>query len=448
MGPTARRDISSQRTRRFDGTRTAIDNDAVDDLRSVLIQDGTKGMPLGATGMNLGDLGAAGWNVFDGRFTMPLMILRQSAVDANIATMADYCRARGVWLCPHGKTTMAPQLFLRQVEAGAWGLTAATPAHLRVYRRYGVARILYANQLVEQAVMDWIAQQVVRDPSFEFYCLADSPESVSILDRGFARHSLAEQVRVLVEVGYAGGRCGVRDASTALEIARLVDRSSALALCGVECFEGLISVSDGLHDVDRFLVKVRDVAIDLLDRTSLCDQGEIIITAGGSAYFDRVIEVFVRGWPRETSARVVLRSGCYITHDGGFYRDVSPLGARRAGGAILQDGIEVWSAVLSRPESGLAIAGMGRRDAPEDMGMPIPIKRCRIGGSPTRLVGATVIALNDQHAHIAIAPDVDLQPGDLVGCAISHPCGAFDRWHIIPVIDDEYTVCDAVATLF
>ncbi len=431
----------------FDGAPTTIDHDAVEDLRATVVPDGTKGIPWSATGMTLAELGASGSRVLDGDFPMPLMILRRTALGANIAAMAAYCRETGVWLSPHGKTTMAPQLFRCQIEAGAWGLTAATPAHLRLYRRFGVGRILYANQLVEPAAIGWLAEELCRDPEFEFCCLVDSLESVSILEVGLSRHALPQPVRVLIEVGYAGGRSGARDRATAREVALAVDRSSCLALWGVECFEGLMSDND-LGAIDRFLTAVRDVAVDLLEETSLRDQGEIIVTAGGSAYFDRVIQAFVHDWDHRAPARVVLRSGCYITQDGGFYQRASPLDGRHAGAPVLREGIEIWSAVLSRPEPGLAICSMGRRDAPQDMGMPTPNKWCRIGDRPQSLTGATVLALSDQHAHVAVAPGSDLKPGDLVGCSISHPCTAFDRWRVIPVVDDEYAVCDAVATFF
>jgi D-serine dehydratase len=38
--------------------------------------------------------------------------------------------------------------------------------------------------------------------------------------------------------------------------------------------------------------------------------------------------------------------------------------------------------------------------------------------------------------------------GDLLACGISHPCTAFDKWRLIPVVDDDYTVVDAIATFF
>ncbi len=49
---------------------------------------------------------------------------------------------------------MAPELFRRQLEAGAWAITAATVHHVQVYRRAGVQRILFANQLTGAGTPD------------------------------------------------------------------------------------------------------------------------------------------------------------------------------------------------------------------------------------------------------------------------------------------------------
>jgi D-serine deaminase-like pyridoxal phosphate-dependent protein len=432
----------------FDGSPTAIDSSAVEQARQAVIAEGTKGMPPAATGMTLAELGATGWRVLDGSFPMPLMVLRQSALETNIAAMAAYCRQNGVWLSPHGKTTMAPQLFQRQIEAGAWAMTAATPTHLRLYRRFGVQRVVYANELVEPAVIEWLAAELARDPGFDFYCLADSVDGVAILSRELDRHGVARPVRVLVEVGYAGGRCGVRDGSTARAVAQAIDRAPSLELRGVECFEGLLGHEHGMGQIDAALASVRDVAVDLLAHTSLPGRDEVVVTAGGSSYFDRVIEALVSQWDHPSAARVVLRSGCYITQDGGMYRNSSPLDQRPGGTGVLREGIEVWGTVLSRPEPGLVICGLGRRDASEDHGLPIPHSVCQAGGSPAKLTGARVVGLNDQHAHIVVDPGCSLRPGDLVGCSISHPCTTFDRWRVIPVVDDDYIIRDALATFF
>jgi D-serine deaminase-like pyridoxal phosphate-dependent protein len=54
--------------------------------------------------------------------------------------------------------------------------------------------------------------------------------------------------------------------------------------------------------------------------------------------------------------------------------------------------------------------------------------------------------MNDHHA--SLAGDVPLTPGDLVCFGISHPCTAFDKWQVIPVIDDDRTVVDLIRAYF
>ena len=237
--------------------------------------------------------------------------------------MARWCQARGVALAPHGKTTMSPELFARQLEAGAWGITAATAAQARMYRAFGVERILLANELVEPGAVRWVASELAADPAFDFSCLVDSVEAVTAMERALAGHPVGRPIPVLVELGVEGGRTGARTVEAALAVAAAVGRSPVLELAGVECFEGI------LHDdesVDALLRDLRRLLDELADAEAFSGRGEIVLTAGGSIYFDRVAEMLAppAGDPR---VRLVLRSGCYVTHDHGFYDRESPFGA-------------------------------------------------------------------------------------------------------------------------
>ncbi|MGH2843468.1 MAG: alanine racemase [Solirubrobacteraceae bacterium] len=426
---------------------TSMNIGRVRELAALPIPVGTKGVPL-RPGLMLGDAARMGWRVLDGDVPMPVLVLKEGALANNLAAMAAYAERVGALLCPHGKTTMAPQLFARQIEAGAWGLTAATPVHLALYRHYGVQRILYANQLVEPQVINWLDQELADDPDFEFYCLVDSPAAVEALDGGL--RAAGRAVNVLIEIGYPGGRCGVRDLDGARRLADAVEGSRRLSLTGIECFEGLIArtTTDAtIRAVDEFLSFTDAVARDLIARTTLREAETVLVSAGGSAYFDRVTVAFDVAGSRGARTRLILRSGCYLTQDGGFYDSVSPL-AGRADVAVLRDAIEVWSTVLSRPEPSLLITSMGRRDVPYDLGLPKAVRSAKPGAGARPLDGAEVKGLNDQHAHITVPADSTLSPGDLVGCTISHPCGAFDRWRVILVVDDGYRVTEAIATCF
>jgi D-serine deaminase-like pyridoxal phosphate-dependent protein len=284
-----------------------------------------------------------------------------------------------------------------------------------------------------------------RDPEFDFYCLVDSVAGVKALDRG-------PGFKVLLELGFTGGRTGCRTEEQALEVAQAIQASSHVTLAGVEAFEGTIhgaSLEASLESVDALLSRIRKLATELDSAGHFAKADEIVLTAGGSAFFDRVIAGLGGPWQLSRPVRPVLRSGCYLTHDAVHYRGVTPFGSRLAGTDPLAEAFEVWGVALSTPEPGLALLGFGKRDVPYDMDLPVPryIKRGR--QAPRKFAhAASIFNTNDQHAYLRVDSAEDLHIGDLVGCGISHPCTAFDKWRLIPLVDDSYRVIDAVMTYF
>jgi D-serine deaminase-like pyridoxal phosphate-dependent protein len=422
-----------------------IDRAAVDALADFRLDRGLKGMPIAAP-RTIAELRAAGLHALDGGSSLPVMVLRRRELMDNISAMSDYCRDRGILFAPHAKTSMAPQLLAAQIDAGCWALTAATPYHLTVYRRFGISRIFQANQLVERAAIEWVAAELDRDAGFDFYCLVDSVRGVELMADALGDRTGRRRINVLVEVGHAGGRGGCRSLEELLDVAAAVGRTSSLELVGVECFEGLIrrsSLDETFELVDDLLQRCHEAVDALLARNAFEDRP--ILSAGGSAWFDRVLASFS---PR-ADARTVLRSGCYVTQDGGFYDQMSPLAGRADGPPRLHNALEVWGVVQSRPEPGLIIASFGKRDVPMDLGMPVPLKTFRAGaGVLPPPEGGEVVALSDHHAHVSVDPAAGTAVGDLLGVAISHPCTAFDKWRVIPVVDDDYRIVDAVVTFF
>lgn len=394
-----------------------------------------------------------GWNLLDGDVPLPALVLRRDELRSNVATMAEWCRSAGVHLAPHGKTTMAPAIFDLQMRAGAWGMTAATPAHARLYRHFGIPKILYANQLVEPQVIEWFAAEIERDPEFDLVTLVDSSEGAKLLARELGRAGLTRQVDVLVEIGEHGGRTGARTVEKAVGTAMAVVDEPCLRLVGVEGFEGLIrsaSLEQEVPRVTNFLERVAEI-VEVFDGENLfADTDAVVISVGGSAFFDLVAD-HLRGMSLRgrRPVSVVLRSGAYVTQDGGAYNELSPLGQRAAGKQPrLHNAIEVWSAVLSRPEPDLVILGMGKRDVPHDLAPPTPVLAHRLGNPSPRQLRGAVVALTDQHAHVRIDTADSLTVGDLVGSTISHPCTALDRWRLIPVVDAKYHLVDAIHTFF
>ncbi|MEO8423541.1 MAG: alanine racemase [Actinomycetota bacterium] len=377
------------------------------------------------------------------------MILRERALAHNLALMAEYCRAWGVDISPHGKTTMAPQLWRRQLDAGAWGITAATVTQARVMRAAGVPQILLANELVDAVSIDWAAAQLA-DPAFAFVCYVDSDRGVDILEERLRALHPDRPLSVLVELGFEGGRTGCRTIPEAVHVAGRVASSDVLHLSGVAGYEGTICHDrspECLALVLDYLDRLSELTRTMIDAGTFDGGERIVLTAGGSAFFDLVVDRLRGPWPGDADVRVVLRSGCYVTHDSGIYERVSPLPARD-GDRGFQPALELWGSVLSRPEPGLALLGFGKRDVPFDIDMPIP-QVVRSGADAWDVAGRlTIRELNDQHAYGTVIPGTSLEVGDVVGCGLSHPCTAFDKWRVIPVLDDDDRVVDAIATYF
>lgn len=390
-----------------------------------------------------------GWSIFDEVAAYPVAVLLDSALRANGAVMQAYCERSGVWLAPHGKTTMAPALFRRQLADGAWAITAATAWQAKVMAESGVDRILVANEVVVPAEIEWLSRAT--DDGLEIHCWVDSVAGVEIMSQTLDRLAPRRPLRVLVEVGVPGGRAGARTLDDALAVAEAVAASPHLELCGVAGFEGIISPADGpvAPRVDAFLNLIVEVAATASER-GLFQGPEVILTAGGSTYFDRVVErLTAANLGRPT--RVVIRSGCYLTHDDGGYARSSPLGdePRIHGYGSLVPGIEIWGAVLSRPEPTRAIVGVGKRDTGPEALLPLAKKVRRRGAGVVETIDPIrAVAMNDQHTYLDLDPSDPLAVGDLVGFGISHPCTTFDKWRTMVVVDDDYVVTEVVETYF
>jgi D-serine dehydratase len=435
---------------------------ALASLGEQVLQPGVKGLPL-TEPMRQGAIGVQRWNVLRGDTSYPVALLKESALLHNLDWMHSFCARHGAVLAPHGKTTMCPQLFGAQLANGAWGMTLATAAQVQVAYRFGVRRVLLANQLIATSDIRAMVALMKDDPHFEFYALADSEAGVRRLSQAVLAARLERPLPLLVELGLAGKRAGCRTPEQALALARAIKLAPGLQLAGIEGYEGLLHSHDRKHAIEAVQAFVAQLValVREADNAKLFDGEQIVLSAGGSAYFDLVARGFadVRGLSRPVLP--VLRSGCYLTNDHGFYQDLTlDVDQREHVSSGLRPALEVWSMVLSRPEPDLAILSMGKRDASYDMELPLPLYRHRPGdpgafGKEEAVdlpPGCRIDKMNDQHAYLRL-PEGDplcesLHVGDLIGCGISHPCTTFDKWPLLLVVDDAYTVRYAVNTFF
>jgi D-serine dehydratase len=389
------------------------------------------------------------WNALDGDLLFPILVLKESALHHNIDVMSDFCRRSNASLAPHGKTTMSRQLIRRQLAAGAWGITAATPSQARAMREFGAERVVIANQVPDRLGVQWMAAEMAGNPEAEVYSLVDSVRIVEVMEKALADVTADVQLPVLIELGVPGGRTGCRTLEAAREVAAAVQRARRLRLAGVEAFEGVVEhTAEGLATVDRLLGQMRTLVEELAAQGAFAGAPEIVVSAGGSTFFDRVVAVLGGEWHGRRPVRLVLRSGCYLTHDHGTYMKDGPFGHRLAEWPELRPAMELWGLVHSTPEPDLAIVGFGKRDCSYDMGLPTPIWTRSGGQTRPAPEGMETLRLNDQHAYLRVPAGAGLDVGDAVGFGLSHPCTVFDKWRVIPVVDDDYRVREVVETYF
>ncbi|AJY14520.1 amino acid deaminase [Burkholderia dolosa] len=399
----------------------------------------------------LEDAGRLEWNLLAEDVSLPAAVLYDDRIEHNLTWMQAFVQQYGVKFAPHGKTTMAPQLFRRQLDAGAWGITLATAHQTQAAYHGGVRRVLLANQLVGRHNMTIVAG-LLSDPDFEFFCLVDSVDSVDQLGRFFGE--LKKPLNVLLELGVPGGRAGVRDIAQRNAVLDAIARyPDTLKLAGIELYEGVLK-EEG--EIRAFLQQAVALTRELAEAGRFA-RTPAILSGAGSAWYDVVAEEFAKA-SDAGFAEVVLRPGCYLTHDVGIYKkaqtDVfarNPI-ARKMGEGLLP-ALQLWAYVQSVPEPGRAIVALGKRDAAFDAGLPEPARHFRPGrdGAP-RDVAATdgwaVTGMMDQHAYLQIPPGADVKVGDMVAFDISHPCLTFDKWRQLLVVDPQFRVTEVIETFF
>lgn len=405
-----------------------------------------KGLPPDAEGRTVGDLAAERRSLFTGGFTLPVLTLSEEAVEHNLALLEDWARRHGLEFAPHGKTSMAPQLFARQLDRGAWGITAAVPAQVRVCRAFGVERVFLANEVVDAAALAWISRELDADPGFTLVVYTDSVLGVRLMDEALRAAGARRPLDVVVELGCDGGRTGVRDEAAADGVADAVARAGTLRLTGVAGYEGELKERTP-KTVRAWLERLVLLARRFDGAGRFADADEIVISAGGSAWFDTVGEVLapLTGFSRPLLK--LLRSGAYITHDDGHYRRITPYN-RLPGGDALLPAFLLWAQVVSRPEPGLALLNAGKRDASHDLDLPGARTVRGRDGTVRAAAGLTVTGLADQHTFVRVEEGATLEVGDWVGLGLSHPCTVFDKWQLIPLVEADGTVTDYIRTFF
>lgn len=391
-----------------------------------------KGFPARVARLRLSELADAGLHLSD--LVTPVLTVHEDALAHNESVVFEWAEANGVVLAPHGKTTMAPALWQRLLDAGAWGISVATPWQAEVAVDAGVRTVLVANSVTDARAATRFGELLAQHPDLRILCWADSSATVDIL--AGALDDADRPLDVLVELGGAGGRTGARTVEEGESIAEAIQASPGLRLAGVAGYEGPFGPDRSAASVEAVDAYLRTL-VELHSRLDYPEGARPVLSAGGSSFPDRAAAVLA---PHATDADIVLRSGAFQIHDDGFYSRMSPFG-ELTGTEPLRSAMHAWSRVVSQPEDGLALLDAGRRDVPFDIDLPAP-----------QSVRGEITALNDQHAFLRFSAGQTVAQGQVVRLGLSHPCTAFDKWRVVAIIDDpdaaDPRVIGAVATCF
>ncbi|UEM16706.1 alanine racemase [Bradyrhizobium barranii subsp. barranii] len=369
----------------------------------------TRGIPL-VDGLPIEEIAGQDWQPSRGDLALPALTLDGAAFAANRDLFLRWCKSAGVAVAPHAKTPMSPELARSLREAGAWGTTVANIQQAAVLLASGERRLLLANEIGGLAAGRRLGALLGAYPDVEFHAFADSQAAVAALAEA-ARIADRRELSVLVELG--AGRAGARDRAAVEATIAAVLAADGLLLGGVATYEGAVATPDA-DETMRAIAALMERTIEAFALVRHAAPGRpLIISAGGSAYFD-VVD-----------------------------------GARHSAAEGFRPALTLWAEVLSRPEAGLAIAGFGMRDASFDQGLPVPLRVFRDSVAQQGLAETlSVTRLNDQHAFLSVAPDGTLAVGDIIAFGISHPCTCLDRWRVILGLDADGVVTRALPTQF
>lgn len=378
---------------------------------------------------------------------LPAALVKKTALENNISWMQRYADARGVSLAPHGKTTMTPWIFQAQQQAGAWAIGVGSAWQASAAMASGIQRVLMVNQLVGKANMQVVSQLKAHYRAVDFICCVDSAANARALSAFFSTRQ--QTLDVLIELGVPGGRCGCRSVEDALALAQLVADLPGLTLRGLELYEGVLHGDDPQPQVEALLQQAATLAC----RMAPLVDGEFILTGAGTVWYDVVCNVWLAA-QKPPRCRIVIRPGCYITHDIGIYdmaqRELiarDPIACDLAGD--LTSALELMAMVQSVPEADRAVVNFGKRDCAFDAGLPQPVAHYRNGHVlPLPANEIVSVGIMDQHCMLRLAPGCDVQVGDIIVFGTSHPCLTFDKWKTLLLVDDEYTVLEELDTLF
>ena len=338
----------------------------------------------------------------------PALLLDLDAFNHNVARMAAFFADKRANLRPHAKTHKCPQIALRQLEAGAIGITCAKVGEAEVMAAAGGSDILIANQVAGRAKIERLSDLAGR---CDLMVAVDDPANIDDLAAACAAKRV--RLRVLVEVDIGMRRGGGRPGRPALGLAREIAATASLHFAGLMGYEGHLVLLQGA--VER-AGQVR-AAVALLESTrQLIEAAGLpveIVSGGGTGTYD-----VTGSLPPMTE----IQAGSYVFMDSTY----------RAVRTEFKPALSLLSTVVSRPVPERLVTDAGLKVLTTEFGWPQPLD----------LPQASVHYLSEEHGVLNLAPAdaVNLRPGDTLRFLPSHCCTTTNLHDRLFVIQNDTVV--------
>ena len=291
----------------------------------------------------------------------PAVLVDLDIVDANILRAQRQFDSLGKGFRPHIKTHKIPYLARLQMQAGAIGIACQKISEAEVFADAGFDDILLCFNLLSP---DKIARARSLAEHGQLSVVADNAEVVARLAAGMA--GAANPLRVLVECDTGMGRCGVQNAESARDLARLIDAAKGLHFAGLMTYPK----ANDEAQVEAFLSEARDLC---LADVGHCD----VISSGGTP------SLAMAG---QQPCITEYRAGTYI------YNDRSLIA--RGSCSVTDCALTVLTTVVSLPTSDRGVLDAGSKSLTSDL----------FGLTGYGLIpaypGAEISGLSEEHGHL------------------------------------------------
>jgi D-serine deaminase-like pyridoxal phosphate-dependent protein len=336
----------------------------------------------------------------------PALVVDVRALDRNIRRMAAFFQSRAGKLRPHFKAHKTPEIARRQLAAGSCtGLTCATVFEAEIAAPLS-DDILIANEVVGPAACRRVAELARR------VAVTIAVDSVAGLDAiGAAAREMGVTVGALVDVNVGQNRCGVSPGSEAVALAQRVVDAPGVTLRGLMGYEGH---AVGIASRAEREISVRQAMDQLVSTAVMFARAGLstdIVSAGGTGSYD--ISGAIEGITE-------IQAGSYALMDTDYARLGLPF----------EHALFVLGTVISRPVPERCVADSGHKSCTKDHGNP----------SVKDISGTSVLALNDEHAIIAVPSACPLKVGDRIELLPSHIDPTMNLHDVVYAVEDDIVI--------